>query len=96
MPKKIRELKAQLSKAGFILLPKRGKASHSRWKHPLLPYLITLSGNDGDDAQRYQEKDAADAPSQAFESLGQGAAGDALYDLEQLQQQEETEEDTTL
>lgn len=79
MPKKIRELKAQLSKAGFVLLPKRGKGSHSRWKHPLLPYLITLSGNDGDDAQRYQEKDVRDA----------------LYDLEQLQQ-EETEDDATL
>ncbi|MBE9190456.1 type II toxin-antitoxin system HicA family toxin [Gloeocapsopsis crepidinum LEGE 06123] len=61
MPKKIRELKAMLRKAGFICLPKRGKGSHSVWQHPLLPYNITLAGNDGDDAQRYQEKDVRNA-----------------------------------
>jgi len=27
----------------------------------LLPYNITLAGNDGDDAQRYQEKDVRNA-----------------------------------
>lgn len=31
------------------------------WKHPLLPDTITLSGNDGDDAKRYQERLVADA-----------------------------------
>lgn len=57
MPKKIRELKAVLSQAGFTCAPKRGQGSHTVWEHPLLPYNITLSGNDGDDAKRYQEKD---------------------------------------
>ena len=54
MPPKIRELKAKLSKAGFRQEP--GKGSHTKWNHPLLPRVrVTLAGNDGDDAQRYQE-----------------------------------------
>jgi len=53
MPKKIRELKAMLRKAGFSLRP--GKGSHTVWEHPELPGAVTISGNDGDDAQRYQE-----------------------------------------
>jgi predicted RNA binding protein YcfA (HicA-like mRNA interferase family) len=57
MPKKIRELKVILSRAGFILLKKRGKGSHSRWYHPVLNYRITLSGKDGSDAKSYQEKE---------------------------------------
>lgn len=57
MPKKIIELKAILSRAGFILLKKRGKGSHSRWYHPILNYYITLSGKDGNDAKPYQEKE---------------------------------------
>lgn len=61
MPKKIRELKAQLRKAGFVLLVKRGKGSHSRWKHPLLPGTLTLSGSDSSDAKPYQEIDVRNA-----------------------------------
>ncbi|MFP4219908.1 MAG: type II toxin-antitoxin system HicA family toxin [Phormidium sp.] len=57
MPKKIRELKRQLQKAGFCLLPKRGKGSHSYWIHPLLRNPVILSGRDGQDAKPYQEKD---------------------------------------
>ena len=53
MPKKIRELRSQLRKAGFTLDP--GKGSHGNWSHPLLETPFTISGNDGDDAQRYQE-----------------------------------------
>jgi predicted RNA binding protein YcfA (HicA-like mRNA interferase family) len=53
MPKKIRELKAMLRKAGFSTRP--GKGSHTVWKHPLLAGTVTLAGADGDDAQRYQE-----------------------------------------
>ena len=37
MPKKIRELKAMVAKVGYILQQKRGKGSHTFWKHPLLP-----------------------------------------------------------
>jgi predicted RNA binding protein YcfA (HicA-like mRNA interferase family) len=54
MPKKIRELKAMLRKAGFYWRP--GKGSHLVWEHPNLPDRLTLSGNDGDDARPYQEK----------------------------------------
>lgn len=53
MPKKIRELKAMLRKAGFRWRP--GKGSHNIWEHPLADKAVTLSGNDGRDARRYQE-----------------------------------------
>ncbi len=46
-----------LRKAGFTLVPKRGKGSHTVWKHPLYNGTITLSGKDGKDAGRYQERD---------------------------------------
>lgn len=55
MPKKIRELKAMLRKAGFF--QRSGKGSHTVWEHPKLQDKLTLSGKDGDDAQRYQEMD---------------------------------------
>lgn len=57
MPKKIRELKKAVKKAGFELLPGRGKGSHSMWKHPLLPDPVVIAGKDGDDAPKYLEKD---------------------------------------
>ncbi len=59
MPKKIRELKTMLLKAGFDY--RSGKGSHTVWSHPLLPYSLTLSGKDGADADRYQEKDVKNA-----------------------------------
>lgn len=59
MPKKIRELKALLLKAGFTF--RSGKGSHTVWSHPLLSYSLTLSGKDGSDADRYQENDVSKA-----------------------------------
>lgn len=59
MPKKIRELKQLLLKAGFSYSP--GKGSHTKWSHPLLPGKVTLSGKDGSDAKAYQEKDVNNA-----------------------------------
>lgn len=59
MPPKIRELKADLRKAGYI--ERQGKGSHTVWSHPLVPERITLSGADGADAKRYQEQDVRDA-----------------------------------
>ena len=53
MPKKIRQLKAMLRKAGFTYRPAKG--SHSFWSHPAITNRITLAGADGDDAERYQE-----------------------------------------
>ncbi|MFE1747107.1 type II toxin-antitoxin system HicA family toxin [Coleofasciculus sp. H7-2] len=55
MPKKIRELKQMLHKAGFTELP--GKGSHTNWVHRLYTGKITISGKDGADAKRYQEKE---------------------------------------
>ena len=55
MPKKIRELKTMLRKAGFG--ERAGKGSHTVWSHPALREVVVLSGNDGDDAKRYQEWD---------------------------------------
>jgi predicted RNA binding protein YcfA (HicA-like mRNA interferase family) len=58
MPKKIRELKSMLSKAGFRW--RTGKGSHTIWEHPLADKSVTLSGNDGRDARAYQEREVAE------------------------------------
>ena len=63
-----------LQKAGFTLLPKRGKGSHSYWNHPLLSNPAVLSGKDGNDAKPYQEKDVT----AALEELEQLEQGDEL------------------
>ena len=55
MPKKIRELKKMLKKAGFS--QRTGKGSHSNWFHPLYSGRITISGKDGSDARDYQENE---------------------------------------
>ena len=54
MPKKLRELRSQLRKAGFDWRP--GKGSHGKWYHPKIRAPLVISGNDGDDAQIDQEK----------------------------------------
>lgn len=54
VPRKVRELKAELRRAGFRGRP--GKGSHERWTHPLRPGRLTLSGADRDDAKPYQER----------------------------------------
>lgn len=59
MPRKIRELKVQISSEGFVYLPKRGKGSHERWRHPLLRKTLTIPGKDGDDVPVYLEKQLA-------------------------------------
>jgi len=56
MPRKIRDLKAQIAREGFVYLPKRGKGSHERWRHPLLRKTLTIPGKDGDDVPPYLEK----------------------------------------
>ena len=54
MPRKIRELRADLGRAGFALDHQTG--SHQVWKHPRLPHLsIIVAGRDGADAKPYQE-----------------------------------------
>lgn len=56
MPRKIRELKAQIAREGFVKLPKRGKGSHERWRHPSLEKTMTISGKNGSDVPPYLEK----------------------------------------
>src|SRR5947209_563260 len=56
MPPKVRQLKAALSKAGFLVRPAKG--SHTMWIHPAFPGIsVTVSGKDGDDAKPYQIRD---------------------------------------
>ena len=59
MPKKIRELKSLLKKAGFIVQPAKG--SHSKWTHHKLSQSIIIAGKDGSDARSYLEKQVMDA-----------------------------------
>ena len=50
MPRKIRQLKADMRKAGAIQVSQEG--SHTKWEHPLVPAsIVILSGHDGDDAK---------------------------------------------
>ena len=54
MPRKIRELRADLRQAGFSMDHQTG--SHQIWKHPLLPGIgAVVAGSDGADAKPYQE-----------------------------------------
>jgi predicted RNA binding protein YcfA (HicA-like mRNA interferase family) len=55
MPRKIRQLIADLEKAGFE--NRGGKGSHRNYRHLATAVKITVSGNPGDDAKPYQEKD---------------------------------------
>lgn len=54
MPRKVRELVRDLERAGFM--NRGGKGSHRNYLHPR-GIRITISGNAGDDARRYQERD---------------------------------------
>ena len=55
MPRKVRQLKRDLRRAGAYM--EREKGDHEKWKHPLVPdYFVELAGGDGDDALRYQEQ----------------------------------------
>ncbi len=59
MPKKIRELKKILKKAGFTVKPAKG--SHSKWIHPKLSQSIIIAGKDSNDAKPYLEKQVDEA-----------------------------------
>jgi predicted RNA binding protein YcfA (HicA-like mRNA interferase family) len=53
MPIKIRELIRNLQQAGFI--NRGGKGSHRNFTHPKVNKPFVISGQPGDDVQRYQE-----------------------------------------
>ncbi len=59
MPRKIRELKRLLLKAGFLCKNIRG--SHAKWVHPGLSQTIIMAGKDSSDAKPYQEKQISEA-----------------------------------
>jgi len=63
MPRKLRELIAELKEAGFI--DRGGKGSHRNFKHAS-GVKITLSGKPGDDAKPYQERQVQ----KALEEIG--------------------------
>lgn len=49
-----------LTQAGFVMY--QGKGDHTKWSHPKDPnLLVVVSGNDGRDAKKYQEKQVAEA-----------------------------------
>ncbi len=54
MPRKVRQLIADLEKAGFM--NRGGKGSHRNFTHPV-GVRVTLSGGTGDDVKHYQERD---------------------------------------
>jgi predicted RNA binding protein YcfA (HicA-like mRNA interferase family) len=45
-----------LRDAGFELVPGAGKGSHRKFTHANYPGAVTVSGKDGDDVKKYQEK----------------------------------------
>lgn len=57
MPRKIRELIAEAQRHGFKNIG--GKGSHRNFVHSTTGVRWTCSGQPGDDAKRYQEKDLA-------------------------------------
>jgi len=61
VPRKIRQLKADLRQAGFRLKKGGGKGSHTAWTHPAIAGRIILSGADGADAKPYQEEQVREA-----------------------------------
>lgn len=60
MPRKIRQLIADLERAGFGKAP-GGKGSHRKFRHPQFSGAVILSGREGNDAHHYQEKQVRNA-----------------------------------
>ena len=54
MPPKVRELIAELERAGFV--NRGGRGSHRNFVHPRVLQPITISGSMGEDAKNYQVK----------------------------------------
>jgi predicted RNA binding protein YcfA (HicA-like mRNA interferase family) len=58
MPRKIRELIRDLEGAGFV--NRGGGGSHRNYQYPKNP-CVTISGQTGDDAKPYQEREVKNA-----------------------------------
>jgi predicted RNA binding protein YcfA (HicA-like mRNA interferase family) len=61
MPRKVRELLTDYRRAGFTIWPAKGKGSHRKVTHPLLPGALTVARQEGEDAAPYQERDLRQA-----------------------------------
>jgi predicted RNA binding protein YcfA (HicA-like mRNA interferase family) len=67
MPRKLRQLRSDLRRAGWAI--DRQSGSHQIWKHPLVPGAeVNLAGADGTDAHPYQERDVREAVRRAQEA----------------------------
>jgi hypothetical protein len=64
MPRKVRDLEADLRSAGFVYDPDRGKGNHGWWEHPT-GVKVNLAGRSGADAKSYQEKEVREAIAEA-------------------------------
>lgn len=62
MPRKIRQLISDLTRAAFV--NRGGKGSHRNFVHRL-GVRVTISGKDGADAKRYQEQAVAEGIAEA-------------------------------
>jgi predicted RNA binding protein YcfA (HicA-like mRNA interferase family) len=60
MPRKVRQLIVDLESAGFVRTT-GGKGSHRKFRHVRFAGAVILSGQDGDDARPYQEKQVRNA-----------------------------------
>lgn len=67
MPRKIRELIQDLCVAEFYEIPGGGKGAHRKFTHARYAGAVTLSGQTGDDAKPYQERQVK----QAIEQVNQ-------------------------
>ena len=60
VPRKVRQLVADLQRADFVLVS-GGKGAHRKFRHATMSGSVILSGDDGDDAKDYQEKQVRNA-----------------------------------
>jgi len=68
MPPKIRDIISELLKAGFV--DRGGKGSHRNFVHPAVTKPVTISGQQGEDALKYQIKAARIAIKEAQKNEG--------------------------
>ena len=72
MPRKVRELIRELERAGFA--DRGGRGSHRNYEHSG-GARVTISGQQGDDAKPYQEREVSRAIAESEQSDGNGEAG---------------------
>jgi predicted RNA binding protein YcfA (HicA-like mRNA interferase family) len=66
VPRKIRQLVADLEAAGFALVP-GGKGLHRKFRHPQVRGAVILCGHAGEDAKHYQERQVRHAIQEALD-----------------------------